>query len=481
MKRQGLRLWQKIYLVTLALVICSLSAACAFLIDSSLSNMISREEDTAGRTHAYLASSVQNTVLYEQLRQNKQSLSRQELANVFQSALGGQSQAGVSIYQSGNRIYSYRSAEAKAEKALIPQNANSGRYRLTQHAQDGKTLLLVYSKEQIQNDSYDLISSTDITAVYVLHRQQTIRLLVIAAASAVGIAILLALVIQKLWSPLTRMNREVKQIARGEYRRRLPVKRRDELGELSENMNRMAASIQEKVCSLEQVAQNRKLFIDNLTHEMKTPLTTILGYADMLRITQDLPEDKRRDYSGMIVEEAKRLQALSGKLMELISMDAFAEENRTVLPVRELLKKAASAILPLYESRGIALAVQSEEFSLAVDPELFQSMLVNLLDNAAKASRPGQEVTLSALLRDGLPVVAVADQGIGIPPDKISQITEPFFMVDKARSRKSGGAGLGLALCARIAQLHGARLTIHSRVGGGTCVAIEFQGGETTA
>ena len=105
-----------------------------------------------------------------------------------------------------------------------------------------------------------------------------------------------------------------------------------------------------------------------------------------------------------------------------------------------------SAILPLYESRGIALAVQSEEFSLAVDPELFQSMLVNLLDNAAKASRPGQEVTLSALLQDGLPVVAVADQGIGIPPDKISQITEPFFMVDKARSRKSGGAGLGLAL-----------------------------------
>ena len=106
-----------------------------------------------------------------------------------------------------------------------------------------------------------------------------------------------------------------------------------------------------------------------------------------------------------------------------------------------------------------------------VDRDLFESLLVNLIDNSARASKEGDTIYL---IGEGNRII-VKDQGCGIPEDEIGRVTEAFYMVDKARSRKEGGCGLGLALCARIAMLHGARLTIESKLGEGTQIAVVFE------
>lgn len=123
------------------------------------------------------------------------------------------------------------------------------------------------------------------------------------------------------------------------------------------------------------------------------------------------------------------------------------------------------------EQMGITLEVTCSMGKRRVDRDLFESLLINLIDNGAKASKEGDKIFLEG---EGNRIT-VRDRGCGIPEEEISRVTEAFYMVDKARSRKAGGCGLGLALCVMIAQLHGARLEIESRVGEGTAVSVIFQ------
>ena len=118
---------------------------------------------------------------------------------------------------------------------------------------------------------------------------------------------------------------------------------------------------------------------------------------------------------------------------------------------------------------------------LSVDKPLFTSLLYNLVDNAAKASQDGQEIALTCRRAPDGVRLAVSDHGIGMSADSIAKVTEPFYMVDKSRSRKAGGAGLGLALCAEIAKRHGAALLIDSQPGEGTTVTILFPNREKGA
>ena len=114
---------------------------------------------------------------------------------------------------------------------------------------------------------------------------------------------------------------------------------------------------------------------------------------------------------------------------------------------------------------------------MRIDPELFKSLLYNLIENAAKASRHGQEILLAAGKEDGKLFIDVIDHGIGIAAEDIKRVTQPFYMVDKSRSRKAGGAGLGLPLCVEIAAMHNARLLLQSEPGKGTKARILFSGG----
>lgn len=120
--------------------------------------------------------------------------------------------------------------------------------------------------------------------------------------------------------------------------------------------------------------------------------------------------------------------------------------------------------------------VNYEDVSLYVDKTLFKSLLYNLVDNAMKASKEGQEILLEAHQKKDVIEIKVCDQGIGMSQDQIEKVVEPFYMVDKSRSRQSGGAGLGLALCVEIVKVHGAELLIESELGKGTCVIIRMKG-----
>ena len=210
---------------------------------------------------------------------------------------------------------------------------------------------------------------------------------------------------------------------------------------------------------------------------MKTPLTSILGFADIIRIKRNITPEELSEYNGIIFEEAKRLKNLSGKLMEIITVGETNLEF-TEVTTEKLFTQAELVFKPIFENSGLNLMVSWDECKICIDLELFKSMLFNIVDNAIKASMKNGNIYFEGHFCGGVLSISIRDEGIGIDKEQLIKITEPFYMIDKARSRKAGGAGLGLALCKRIAEIHNAKFIIESEKDVGTTVTIVMKGVE---
>ena len=185
-----------------------------------------------------------------------------------------------------------------------------------------------------------------------------------------------------------------------------------------------------------------------------------------------LTEEGRLEAAHEIHEAAKRTERLSQKMMQLISMQENPVLMKKSIDTRELLEKVCAAMAQAAEEKQIELQTDLRVDTLTGDPDLLFSLLTNLTDNAIKASPENTIIRLTATQDGETQTLTVIDQGSGIPADKIALVTEPFYRVDKARSRKLGGAGLGLSLCQMIAQAHGGRLEIQSEIGKGTVISM---------
>ena len=224
---------------------------------------------------------------------------------------------------------------------------------------------------------------------------------------------------------------------------------------------------------LQEVAGKQEMLMGALAHEMKTPLTSIIGYSDTLRHVKLNDEQKDRALEH-ISREGKRLEKLSGKMLQMLGLhqnDSIKMESHSI---GELLEHVVQLEAEQAAQRQIQLQTEYEDFSMKMDDELMESLLVNLIDNALRATEAGGRITVKAYKESGRKILEVADNGRGIPQEELGKITEAFYMVDKSRSRQEGGAGLGLALCVKIAEVHGGRLDITSQLGTGTKVRVIF-------
>jgi signal transduction histidine kinase len=291
--------------------------------------------------------------------------------------------------------------------------------------------------------------------------------------SVVAITISLAMLIlaMLITRPIKGLEKATEQISVGDYHYRIKYKGNDELAELAQHMNDMASHIEEDTAYIESISDGRRTFIANMTHELKTPLTSILGFADVLRIKSDLSDEERRNYADIIYAEANRLRTLSSRLMELITVDEI-ELHLTTVDLADLLMREVEMYRPICEKTNISLVTELEPAVIQADETLFATMIVNLIDNARKASAPGKEIYICSQKRTHHVLIQVKDHGIGIPKEQIPHVTEAFYMVDKARTRKAGGAGIGLALCKAIVSAHHGELSIESEPGEGTTVTV---------
>lgn len=232
--------------------------------------------------------------------------------------------------------------------------------------------------------------------------------------------------------------------------------------------------LEASISNLEDVANRREEFIASFAHELKTPLTAIIGYADMLR-SKEMSPKSRFTAAGYIFSEGKRLEALSLKLMDIIVAGKQGFELK-VYEVGYFIRSIAAVTVPSLSNDGITLDMRWEPGEIKVEPDLFKTLMINLVDNARKASKKNDTIELYGKAEEGGYALYVRDHGRGMKKEELSKITEPFYMIDKSRSRAQNGAGLGLALCQRIAELHGTVLEYESELGQGTTVRIFLKG-----
>ncbi|MCI9335950.1 MAG: HAMP domain-containing histidine kinase [Lachnospiraceae bacterium] len=274
--------------------------------------------------------------------------------------------------------------------------------------------------------------------------------------------------------PIRSLGRLASRIADGDYTLRSQNKSSDEIGALARDFNRMADRLVEEMQIKIREAKQKEDFTAAFAHELKTPLTSIIGYADMLNSLK-LTEEECHDAYFYIYNQGKRLENLSHKLLDLVSMDKNPLTFRTV-STKDLEQNLRITMRPIWKQRGVRGKVDMEKAFIQGDAELLLSLLYNLLDNAVKALDKGEEsfMLMKGSCLKGFYEIKVVDNGRGIPAEEISRITEAFYMVDKSRSRKEGGAGIGMALCQKIIQLHSGTLVVDSRLGEGTVIKVTF-------
>ena len=296
-------------------------------------------------------------------------------------------------------------------------------------------------------------------------RQYFIRCYV--AAMAAGM-VLMGVLSALLTGPLKRMSKAAGRMAEGCYEERLSIHGKDEIGELAGSFNQMAAAVEEKIGELSRAAREKEDFVANFAHELKTPLTSIIGYADTI-YQKELPREEVRRASWHIWNEGMRLEALSFKLMELIVLGR-QDFPLVEMPADELIRDVADGLAPLLKEHRVILELETGQAYVRVDYDLLKTLLINLVDNSVKAG--SSRVMLHGAVQEGRYEITVRDNGCGMEEEALTRITEAFYMVDKARSRKQHGAGLGLALADRIARIHGSDLKFESRKGEGTVVTF---------
>jgi signal transduction histidine kinase len=267
------------------------------------------------------------------------------------------------------------------------------------------------------------------------------------------------------------------KISSGCFEHRVQISGRDEISFLAARFNTMAYEVEKRIIELKDENYKKQRFIDNLTHEIRTPLTAIIGYSELLATTRQTEESYYRSLS-FINSEGKRLLNLTTNLMNFILLKQSGL-NLASCSITELISEVCGIISVNAAEKGVQLknttdANYSNE-QLVIDRELIKLTILNIMDNAFNACAKGCYVEISFYKTSRHSVVSIRDNGKGISTDDLQKITEPFYRVDKSRSRKLGGLGLGLSLCDEIIKSHKGSLIIKSQLQQGTTVLIEFQ------
>jgi two-component system phosphate regulon sensor histidine kinase PhoR len=255
----------------------------------------------------------------------------------------------------------------------------------------------------------------------------------------------------------------------------LPERRSLSLASASLGVGQGAVVVARDTTAFTLLTKMRRDFVANVSHELKTPLSAIRGFAETLRdgALDDAPAARR--FTERILVQCRRLQAL---LDDLLTLSRLESVDTAALPMEKvdlapLVERAVELVGATAREKAVEIKVELEPVPLVSGhPASLERLAVNLLDNAVKYNRPGGKVAVALAPRQASVVLQVIDTGIGIPASSLPRLFERFYRVDKGRSREEGGTGLGLAIVKHIAQLHGGRVEVESKEGIGSTFRV---------
>ncbi len=445
-----MRFWQKTYILTLILFLVCLNAGILSLTYYTYSKSVASAEETAGAEQYYIASSFERDLSDLLAAGDKQS--PELLMQTYGAYYSGKG-IRIAFSENGERVYSNMT-----EIGEISENT------LAHREIGGVRHIVICSKV----GRYTMVFAKNVESLDEEFRSLTLTYVLTALGVSAMLAALLYFVLRRLSLPLDRLRETTEKIQEGDLSVSADESGRDEFAQLGASFNSMLSTINGQMAALEADAERKQMLVDNMAHEMRTPLTSIRGYAEYLEKAA-ASEDQRIIAAKYIISEAERL----AKISEILLDDAYIRGNPPEMKETELsevLRDTADRLELRAAEKSVRIICETEAMSISGNATLLSMLFYNLTENAIKACSEGGTVTL----RCSRGSVSVEDNGKGMTEEQLSHITEPFYRTDKSRSRAEGGAGLGLALCKNIAEVHGATMRFESKIGEGTKVFLDF-------
>lgn len=287
-----------------------------------------------------------------------------------------------------------------------------------------------------------------------------------ALAFYIAIGIILTMVLtNRVVRPILRLTDATRSVAKGNFDVELEVRSKDEIGLLTKNFNRM-------VTELRGMEVLRKDFINNVSHEFKTPMASIKGFANLLK-DPDMSEEDRRDYLDIIVYETDRLAHLSSNLLKLSKLEnQEIPELAEAFSLDEQIRRAVLLLEGKWQEKDLHFDIDMEEMTFQGSEELMQQVWLNLLGNAIKFSTKSSTLSIIGRSDKDRLIIKIRDRGIGMSEETVNRLFEKFYQGNTAHS--SEGSGLGLPLVKRIVEIHGGTVTVDSNIGEGSTFTVEI-------
>lgn len=285
--------------------------------------------------------------------------------------------------------------------------------------------------------------------------RMTFPVLLSAVVSSAIVGMLVSMTLGRIpLRPIRQLINAINRLAAGDFSARISIVQTEELRELSDSFNRMA----KELGSIELL---RSDFVNNFSHEFKTPIVSIKGFAELLKV-EDLPPEERNEYMDIIIRESTRLATMATNVLNLSKV-----ENQTIVTEKspydlsEQLRRCVLLMQTGWEHKNLHLDIDLQELTILANSEMLSQVWLNLLDNAIKFSKENGQITVTLRKAEGMAEITVRDDGLGIAQQDISHVFDKFYQSDA--SRAIPGNGLGLALAKKIVQLHGGEISCLSQ------------------
>lgn len=465
-----MKFFWKLYFSLMILLCSCFSIGSYILIQGSFDNSLKREMNTAYQENSIILSTLKNyTDWYEE---DIEDISRiQELL------------ATVTV-QSFDRNIMFCLRDTKGDVVFQNDHFNHSSTLIKNLKNNQKKSILkkssskyyVYTIEPVSigSNQFYIENKYDVTSLFQMRNSQ-IQTYLKSTAVLLCLGIVLVYVISSwLMKPIKRLSEGLKEVTQDNVYSQLEVTGDDEIADVMIDFNGMSIHLSQTLDELNETIEKQKIFIGDFSHELKTPLTSIIGYGDLIR-SKKLSEEELILYSNAIVEEGKRLENISMKLMNLT---VLKQNTCTMSPIPATLffDRIQQGIQLLLDQHHITLTMDITPSTIYIDSDLMKTVFYNLIDNSRKAIVSNGHIEIKGFIEDKNYHITLTDNGCGIPKEEIDKLTQAFYIVDKSRSRKNGGAGLGLSIVDTIIKAHHATMYINSVVNQGTTIEIILGG-----
>ncbi len=462
---------KKIFFAALILFSVFLNSMILMVSIIILRDKLSTVRDKCLAEHYVIASSLIGDMQALEQRGNPVEENIDNLMRLYSRYLQGRGN-GLAVAFSGEWIYE-SPAFASGENTISPPDTGYSQERLVYMENGNRPILCVYGSFPAPWQDYGLMYTGNLSDTVSSWRHTKNILFLTGIAVILMMSFFLFQFLNIIFRPLRQISSASAKIANGNYGSRISVRGKDEISGVAYNFNLMAEQIENQIGQLEEASEQKQQFIDNFSHELRIPLTAIYGYAEYIQ-KAFMSEEERYECTQFIMSECSRLQNMAYQLLDmaLLRRDEMKDSDCSV---KELFAESEKVMHVRASEKKIRLTyVLPPNYVVRGNMEQLLILLNNLIDNAIKASRQEDEIHIRAYAEESAVVMEVRDHGAGMEREQILHIKEAFYRVDKARSRAGGGAGLGLAICERIIQLHHADMSFVSEPGAGTTVKLSF-------